>query len=122
MYKTICYGSRIQLPYIRYGKETRQEIKTQRLHFRSYGSSINNNRDITNFRRNIDNNSYILSDKAVDMAGNLRYYGLGAYTGLVALFVVLDKIAFDQNTAIALLAPVAAVIGADYLKHKNNSE
>ena len=50
--------------------------------------------------------------------GNLRYYGLGAYTGLVALFVVLDKIAFDQNTAIALLAPIAAVIGADYLKHR----
>jgi hypothetical protein len=52
--------------------------------------------------------------------GNLRYYGLGAYTGLVALFVALDKIAFDQNTAIALLAPIAAVIGADYLKHRND--
>ena len=54
------------------------------------------------------------------MEGTLRYYGLAAYTGLVSLFVVLDKIAFDQNTAIALLAPVAAVIGADYLKHRND--
>jgi hypothetical protein len=50
--------------------------------------------------------------------GNLRYYGLGAYTGLVALFVALDKIVFDQTTAIALLAPIAALIGADYLKHR----
>jgi hypothetical protein len=53
--------------------------------------------------------------------GNLRYYGLGAYTGLVALFTVLDKIVFDQTTAIALLAPIAIVIGADYLKHKNET-
>jgi hypothetical protein len=50
--------------------------------------------------------------------GNLRYYGLAAYTGLVALFVALDKIVFDQTTAIALLAPIAAIIGADYLKHR----
>lgn len=52
--------------------------------------------------------------------GNLRYYGLAAYTGLVALFVALDKIVFDQTTAIALLAPVAILIGADYVKHKND--
>tara|TARA_R110000787_G_scaffold248569_1_gene354125 strand:- start:39 stop:206 length:168 start_codon:yes stop_codon:yes gene_type:complete len=52
--------------------------------------------------------------------GNLRYYGLAAYTGLVALFVVLDKIVFDQTTAVALLAPVAILIGADYAKHRND--
>ena len=54
------------------------------------------------------------------MAANLRYFGLGAYTGLVALFTVLDKIAFDQNTAVALLAPVALLIGADVYKHREN--
>tara|TARA_R110000796_G_scaffold31247_1_gene83095 strand:+ start:141 stop:314 length:174 start_codon:yes stop_codon:yes gene_type:complete len=54
-------------------------------------------------------------------SGNLRYYGLGAYTGLVALFTLLDKIVFDQTTAVAILAPIAIVIGADYIKHKNDS-
>ena len=54
-------------------------------------------------------------------SGNLRYYGLASYTGLVALFTVLDKIAFDQTTAIALLAPVAILIGADYIKHKSDN-
>jgi len=55
------------------------------------------------------------------MANNLRYYALGAYTGLVALFTALDKISFDDpTTAIALLAPIAIVIGADYAKHKND--
>lgn len=52
--------------------------------------------------------------------GNLRYWGLGFYAGLVALWTGLDKIALDDNIAIALLAPIAAVIGADYLKHKND--
>jgi hypothetical protein len=55
------------------------------------------------------------------MAGNLRYYGLGAYTGLIALFTLLDKIVFDQTTAIALLAPIVVIISADYLKHKSDS-
>ena len=50
---------------------------------------------------------------------NLRYYALGAYVGLVALWTGLDKIALDESLAIGLLAPVAVVIGADYLKHKN---
>jgi hypothetical protein len=53
--------------------------------------------------------------------GNLRYYGLGAYTGLIALFTLLDKIVFDQTTAIALLAPIVVIISADYLKHKNET-
>jgi len=52
--------------------------------------------------------------------GNLRYYALGAYTGLVALWTYNGQIELSETTAIALLAPVAIVIGADYLKHKND--
>ena len=52
--------------------------------------------------------------------GNLRYYALGAYTGLIALWSALDKIPLDENTAIALLAPIGILIGADYLRHKND--
>jgi|TARA_R110002051_G_scaffold240252_1_gene300812 hypothetical protein len=52
--------------------------------------------------------------------GNLRYWGLGAYTGLIALWTSLDKIALDDGVIIALLAPIAAIIGADYLKHKKD--
>ena len=54
--------------------------------------------------------------------GNLRYYGLGLYAGLVALWTGLDKVALDDTIAIALLAPIAAVIGADYLKHKDDNK
>ena len=54
------------------------------------------------------------------MAANLRYFALGAYTGLVALFVILDKIALDDTSAIALLAPIAILVGADVLKHRND--
>ena len=53
------------------------------------------------------------------MEHQLRYYALAAYTGLIALFVGLDKLPIDQNTAIALLAPIGLVIGADMIKHKN---
>ena len=53
--------------------------------------------------------------------GNLRYYALGAYTGLIALWSTLDKIQLDEQTAIALLAPIGILIGADYLKHKNDT-
>lgn len=56
------------------------------------------------------------------MAGNLRYYALGAYTGLVALWTAMGQIPLDQNTAIALLAPVGILIGADYAKHKNDKQ
>jgi hypothetical protein len=53
--------------------------------------------------------------------GNLRYYALGAYTGLVALFTITDKISFDDpTTAIALLAPIALLVGADVIKHRSN--
>lgn len=54
------------------------------------------------------------------MNGNLRYYALGAYTGLLALFVVLDKIELDTTTAIAALAPIAVLIGADVVKHRKD--
>ena len=54
-------------------------------------------------------------------AGNLRYYALGAYTGLIALWTATSQIALNETTAIALLAPIAIVIGADYIKHKNET-
>ena len=54
------------------------------------------------------------------MNGNLRYYALGAYTGLLALFVLFDKIELDATTAIAALAPIAVLIGADVVKHRND--
>ena len=54
------------------------------------------------------------------MAENLRYYALGAYTGLLALFVSLDKIELDATTAVAALAPIAAVITVDVIKHRND--
>ena len=52
------------------------------------------------------------------MVNNLRYFGLGFYAGLLALWTGLDKLPLDQNTAIALLAPIAVVIGADVYKHR----
>jgi ABC-type branched-subunit amino acid transport system permease subunit len=54
-------------------------------------------------------------------AGNLRYYALGAYTGLIALWTSTQQIALNEQTAIALLAPIGILIGADYLKHKNDN-
>ena len=56
------------------------------------------------------------------MEGNLRYYALGAYTGLIALWSATGKIAIDETTSIALLAPIAILIGADYIKHKADAE
>ncbi len=53
------------------------------------------------------------------MAENLRYYALGAYTGLLALFVLLDKIVLDETSAVAALAPIAVVITVDIIKHRN---
>ncbi len=51
---------------------------------------------------------------------NLRYYALAAYTVLAGLFVALDKIDIsDPTIAIAVLSPVAIVLGADVIKHKN---
>ena len=54
-------------------------------------------------------------------AGNLRHYALGAYTGLIALWTATNQIELNETTAVALLAPIAIVIGADYLKHKNET-
>ena len=53
-------------------------------------------------------------------AGNLRYWGLGLYAGLVALWTALDKVDLNAELAIELLAPLAIVIGADYWKHKGD--
>ena len=52
--------------------------------------------------------------------GKLRYWGLGFYAGLVALWTGLDKLPLNEQTGITLLAPIAAVIAADYWKHKND--
>jgi len=53
-------------------------------------------------------------------AGKLRYWGLGFYAGLVGLWTGLDKLPLNEQTGITLLAPIAAVIAADYWKHKND--
>jgi len=52
--------------------------------------------------------------------GKLRYYALGAYTGLIALFVLFDKIELDTTTAVAALTPIAVLIGADVIKHRSD--
>lgn len=54
--------------------------------------------------------------------GNLRYYALGAYTALITIWSVLDKIELNESTVIALLAPIGILIGADYLKHRKDDE
>ena len=51
------------------------------------------------------------------MSGNLRYYALGAYTGLVALWTATNQIVLNETVSVALLAPIALVVGADILKH-----
>lgn len=54
---------------------------------------------------------------------NLRYFGLAAYTALVALFVGLDKVDISEPTiAAALLAPIALVITADIYKHRSDKK
>lgn len=53
--------------------------------------------------------------------GKLRYWGLGFYAGLVALWTGLDKLPLNEQTGITLLAPIAAVIAADYWKHKSDN-
>ena len=53
---------------------------------------------------------------------NLRYYALASYTGLVALFVALDKLPLTENLAIALLAPIGIVVGADMIKARNETK
>lgn len=54
---------------------------------------------------------------------NLRYFALLAYTGLAGLFVGLDKVdVSDPTIAIALLAPIAVILGADVVKHRNETD
>lgn len=51
--------------------------------------------------------------------GSLRYHGLWCYTGLVALFVSLDKIQLSTvEGTVAILAPIALVIAADVAKYR----
>ena len=52
--------------------------------------------------------------------GKLRYHALWAYIGLIAMFVGLDKIELDAMTAVAAMAPIATVIAADTIKHRND--
>jgi len=52
--------------------------------------------------------------------GKLRYYALGAYTGLIALFVLFDKIELDTTTTIAALGPIAALVTVDVIKHRKD--
>ena len=54
---------------------------------------------------------------------NLRYFALAAYTGLSALLIGLDKVdVTDPTVAIALLGPIAVVLGADIVKHRNTTK
>jgi len=52
--------------------------------------------------------------------GNLRYYGLGALTGLTALGWLLDKIPPEITTAV--FAALGVIISADYLKHRTEND
>ena len=52
-------------------------------------------------------------------AGNLRYYGLGALTGLTALGWTLDKVSPEVTTAV--FVALGAIITADYAKHKSDN-
>ncbi len=52
------------------------------------------------------------------MAHNLRYYGLGALTGLTALGWFLDKITPEITTAV--FVALGVIITADYVKHKTD--
>lgn len=53
---------------------------------------------------------------------NLRYFGLGAYTGLVALWTALGKLEVSEPTvAVMILAPIVVVITLDIYKNRNNT-
>jgi len=53
--------------------------------------------------------------------GSLRYHSLWAYTGIVAGMIFLDKIALTAENAVIVLAPIVGLMGADYMKHRNDS-
>lgn len=50
---------------------------------------------------------------------NLRYYALGALTGLTAIGWVLDKITPEITTTV--FAAIALIITADIVKHKSDT-
>ena len=57
-----------------------------------------------------------------EKVGTLRYHALWAYTAIITPSILLDKIPIDSvNALIAVLAPVAFVITADVVKHRNDS-
>ena len=49
--------------------------------------------------------------------GNLRYYGLGALTGLTIVGWLLDKT--TPEITLAVFGVIGALVGADMLKHKD---
>jgi len=52
------------------------------------------------------------------MADNLRYYGLGAITGLTVTGWILDKIPPEVTTAV--FGAIGLLITADYIKHRKD--
>ena len=52
--------------------------------------------------------------------GSLRYHSLWAYTGIIAGMIFLDKLELTAETAVIVLAPIVGLIGADYMKHRND--
>ncbi len=50
------------------------------------------------------------------MAENLRYYGLGALTGLTVVGWLLDKLGPDIT--LAVFVAVGGILGADMIKHR----
>ena len=54
--------------------------------------------------------------------GNLRYHATWAYTIFITSGVLLDKIPVESIQAVgALVAPLAFVITADLIKHRNDT-
>jgi len=54
--------------------------------------------------------------------GSLRYHALWAYTIFITASVLLDKIVLSSDQAVAaIVAPLALVITADLVKHRNDT-
>tara|TARA_R110002012_G_scaffold168585_1_gene332116 strand:- start:445 stop:636 length:192 start_codon:yes stop_codon:yes gene_type:complete len=55
-----------------------------------------------------------------EQVGRLRYHALWAYVGIVAPAFLLDKLPLtDLQGIAAILAPLALVLTADIVKHRN---
>jgi len=52
------------------------------------------------------------------MDKNLRYYALGAGTGLIALGMVLDKL--PQDAIVGGILIIMGIASADMIKHRND--